>query len=310
MELGNQMNIGSLESFVLFSELGSFAKVAEKCCRTNAAISAQMKRLEEEYNAQLFEKKGRHLGLTAAGEQLLHFAQTILELNREAKDRLREQDSVIELVIGSPSDYVNSHLLSIIDQISGTLDNVHTKLIIRPSSELKELWLQGAVDIALYSSPEPTGLGALVAPVDGVWVAADTFEATEHSYFTLVLYDENCLFHQNALKGLREKGTAFKVHSTTSDSHTICHLVENKGMVAAMAEVSMRPTMKTLDDPRLPRLPRIYLKLLVSQRLKHLDAKNLVYVMKAVTRPDGSEINEDLSTTPYCNLNSHQTCHC
>ena len=64
------MDISSLRSFVLFEEEGSLKKVAEIQYRTNAAISAQMKKLAETYNIKLFEKSGRTLILSKDGKAL------------------------------------------------------------------------------------------------------------------------------------------------------------------------------------------------------------------------------------------------
>lgn len=277
------MNLEALESFVLFSELGSLSRVAEKRCRTNAAISAQMKKLEEQYNANLFVKTGRSIELTSAGTELLFFAKYILQLNKEAKKRLRTEEDVIELIIGSPSDYVNCYLLSLIDHLSATLPRVRIKLVISPSSELLEMWRRNELDIALLSSPTAHGEGALVGAVRGAWVASRDFDTTKHSCLSVVLYDESCIFHQRALAGLREKGSDFILHSTTSDSHTMCHLVKNRKVVAAMAEISMRPAMRVVEDSRLPELPMVYLKVLMSERFQEIEERNLVEVMRKLT---------------------------
>lgn len=289
------MDLGALESFVLFAELGSFSKVAEERCRTNAAISAQMKKLEEQYDARLFVKVGRNIELTSSGTELLYFARYILQLNKEAKKRLCNREETIELIIGSPSDYVNGYLLSLIDHLSTTLPRIHTKLVIAPSSQLCEMWRKNEIDIALFSSTTANGEGFLVGPVKGVWVASQSFEPVEHPRLSIILYDESCIFHQQALTGLREKGTNFNLQSTTSDSHTMCHLVEHRGVIAAMAKVSMRPTMKVIDDPRLPELPVVYLKLLVSEKFEGIDSENLVRVMRMLTlsTPDYSGVESE-----------------
>ena len=278
------MDIGSLESFVLFAKLGSFAKVAERRCRTNAAISAQMKKLESEYNAQLFKRDGRSLVLTKAGEDLLPFAQYMLDLNREAKQKLEGQNAPIELVIGSPSDYVNGFLLSILEHIGSTLSNVRTKLLIRPTAELKELWEQGKVDILLYSSVSPIGSGSVVGVVKGVWVCSKLFEDNPGEKWPVVLYDETCLFHQHAVNGFRELNIDFEILSTTSDSTTLCYLVEKRSTIAAMGNVSMTPNMRTIEDSRLPKLPPVYLMVEVSERFPSLDQENLAIVLQGITK--------------------------
>ena len=75
------MDINSLRSFVLFAEYGSLNKVAEVRHKTNAAISAQMKKLAEIYDIKLFEREGRNLTLSADGESFLDVARCILNFH-------------------------------------------------------------------------------------------------------------------------------------------------------------------------------------------------------------------------------------
>jgi DNA-binding transcriptional ArsR family regulator len=70
-------------------ELGSFARAADKVGRSTSAVSAQLKKLEEQAGVPLFRKDGRGLALTQAGEVLLGHARRLLELNDEAAVALR-----------------------------------------------------------------------------------------------------------------------------------------------------------------------------------------------------------------------------
>jgi DNA-binding transcriptional LysR family regulator len=295
------MDIGSLESFVLFTELGTFARVAERRCRTTSAISAQMKRLEAEYNTQLFEREGRSVVLTKAGEDLLPFAQYMLDLNHEAKKRLKTQTTPVKLVIGSPSDYVNGFLLSILEHIGSTLKNVRTELLIRPTTELKELWDEGKIDILLYSSFSPTSTGAVVGVVKGVWVCSTRFDYNKDEKWPAVLYDNTCLFHQHAVRGFRERNMDIEILSTTSDSTTLCHLVEKKKVIAAMGDVSMTSNMKIIDDSHLPKLPSVYLMTEVSDRFPSINQKNLAVVLQGIIeKPMGSPFHESEGNALAC----------
>ncbi|TGS25140.1 LysR family transcriptional regulator, partial [bacterium M00.F.Ca.ET.180.01.1.1] len=59
-----------LRTFVTGMELGSFAKAAERLGRSTSAVSAQLKKLEEQADTPIFRKAGRGLALTEAGETM------------------------------------------------------------------------------------------------------------------------------------------------------------------------------------------------------------------------------------------------
>jgi DNA-binding transcriptional LysR family regulator len=68
-------DIASLRTFVIGMDLGSFAKAAGRVGRSTSAVSAQIKKLEEQAGAPLFRKSGRKLALTEAGDNMLAFAR-------------------------------------------------------------------------------------------------------------------------------------------------------------------------------------------------------------------------------------------
>ena len=60
-----------LRTLVTGIELGSFAKAADRLGRSTSAVSAQLKKLEEQTGAPVLRKAGRGMVLTPAGEVLL-----------------------------------------------------------------------------------------------------------------------------------------------------------------------------------------------------------------------------------------------
>ncbi len=81
-----------MRSFVAGVDLGSFAKASARVGRSTSAVSAQLKRLEEQAGTPLFRKEGRGLALTEAGETLLSYARRLLDLNDEAASAVRNVD--------------------------------------------------------------------------------------------------------------------------------------------------------------------------------------------------------------------------
>ncbi len=71
------MDLQSLKGFLYAARLGNLTRAAEAVCRTQPALTAQLKRLEEELHCQLFERgSGRNsMILTEAGEALFSFVE-------------------------------------------------------------------------------------------------------------------------------------------------------------------------------------------------------------------------------------------
>ncbi len=275
------MDIGSLESFVLFSELGSFAKVAEKRFRSNAAISAQMKRLEEEFEVQLFRRDGRNVVLTQAGEDLLPFAQYMLDLNRQAKDRLQQNSKPLTLVIGTPSDYANDFLMVILNYVQEIVPDLLTKLVIRPTEELKTAWENDEIDIMLFSSASPIGEASVIGKIRGVWVKSQGVTVSGNPW-PVVLYDDSCLFNRHAIRGFKEAEIDYRLVSTSSDTNVIHHLLHKNSVIAAMGDACLTSGLEQVTSPQLPPLPTIYLLVRVSQRFSEIDQDNLAQAMLGI----------------------------
>jgi hypothetical protein len=62
------MDFDQLHTFLEIVRLKSFSKAAQTCYRTQPAISAQVRQLEQELRADLFERFGSRISLTTAGK--------------------------------------------------------------------------------------------------------------------------------------------------------------------------------------------------------------------------------------------------
>ncbi len=97
------MDLDQLHTFLEIVRLKSFSKAAQTCYRTQPAISAQVRQLEQDLNTTLFERLGTRIALTQAGKIFVEYAQQILDLRRQAQDTINELERQPrgELVIGA-----------------------------------------------------------------------------------------------------------------------------------------------------------------------------------------------------------------
>jgi DNA-binding transcriptional LysR family regulator len=97
------MDLDQLHTFLEIVRLKSFSKAAQTCYRTQPAISAQVRQLEQELHTSLFERLGARISLTTAGKILAEYAEQILDLRRRAQDAINELERTPrgELVIAA-----------------------------------------------------------------------------------------------------------------------------------------------------------------------------------------------------------------
>src|ERR1700754_3095489 len=73
-----------LRTFLVIAETSNFSLAAQRIGRTQSAVSAQIKRLEETIGEPLFERGARGVLLTRPGIQLVPYARRVIDLLSEA----------------------------------------------------------------------------------------------------------------------------------------------------------------------------------------------------------------------------------
>jgi len=84
------MDLGQIEAFVQVAQLHSFSKAAQALQLTQPSVTARIQSLERELGEELFERGGRGVRLTDAGEAFLPYALRILQIVKEARDTVEE----------------------------------------------------------------------------------------------------------------------------------------------------------------------------------------------------------------------------
>ena len=88
------MDFDQLETFLEVARLSSFSRAAERRFRTQPAISAQIRALEEEVGARLLDRSGGKVSVTAAGKVFQRYAEDTLEQRRVVLVSLAEMERV------------------------------------------------------------------------------------------------------------------------------------------------------------------------------------------------------------------------
>lgn len=145
------MEIKNLITFVRLTEVQNFSKTAEQLGYSQSAVTMQIKQMEAQLKTQLFERIGKHVKLTPAGERLLPYALEILDSIRKAEGIVQEPEQISgKLRIGTSESYVTSILPPVIMEFSEICPHVEIVTATALVQELFTMLRQNDVDMIYF----------------------------------------------------------------------------------------------------------------------------------------------------------------
>ncbi len=124
-------------------------KAAETMHMTQPAISLAIKELEEYYGVRLFDRIGRRLQITDAGQHFLEYSIHISDLFKDMETGLRDWDSKGILRIGASITIGSQFLPAYVKAFSEILPGVDVRVSVEQSDRLEQKILSNELDLAL-----------------------------------------------------------------------------------------------------------------------------------------------------------------
>ena len=149
------MDFDQLETFLEVARHTSFSRAAEKRFRTQPAISAQIRALEEEVGARLFDRSGGRVALTAAGKVFQRYAEEALESRRAALATVGEMERIPrgELVVGANEATCLHILPEVFAEFKKQYASVAVSIHRSERARIMEAIIDNSVDFGVVSLP-------------------------------------------------------------------------------------------------------------------------------------------------------------
>lgn len=149
------MDFDQLETFLEVARHASFSRAAEKRFRTQPAISSQIRALEEEVGARLFDRSGGRVALTAAGKAFQKYADEALEARRNIINGLAEMERVPrgEIVVGANEGTFLHILPEVFAEFKKLYPNVAVQVSRLERAKILECVIDNSVDFGVVSTP-------------------------------------------------------------------------------------------------------------------------------------------------------------
>jgi len=204
--VSRNIDIGLLRAFVAVVETGSVTRAAHLLNLTQAAVSQQLKRLEELFAVALFDRSNRTLRPTAAGERLLAHAQSMTAMNDDLWGLMSTPHYEGEVRVGVPHDVVEPNLPAVLRRFDRAWPRVRVTLISGITAELLANLHRNDLDIALSTEPDVPPNAELLLSDPLVWVGAAGGQAHQRTPLPVSFGSPHCAFRASAIHALAGAG--------------------------------------------------------------------------------------------------------
>ena len=250
------LDIHLVRTFVAVAGHGSMTVAANSLHLTQGAVSQQIKRLEESFDCSLFEREGRRLELTQAGERFLGKAKRLLGMNDEIWADMTRRPLQGPLRLGIPYDLVGTCFPPIFKAFAEACPYVEISLMCGTSPELSQALASGSLDLAVIEAAMDEATGECLRVERLVWVGARGGIAYLKRPLPISMVAESCAFRPVVLRALSEKNLEWRTVFESGNIEATTATVKSDLSVTAWLASTVPSDLDILGlDADLPPLP-------------------------------------------------------
>lgn len=220
------IDVSLARAFVATAETGSMTAAAHLLNLTQGAISQQVKRLEELFGKQLFDRDHRTLTLTATGDRFLLHARRLISLNDEIWGLMSAPEFQGTVRLGVPRDIMRPFIPPILRSFGDAWPKVRVELVCKTSPLLRELLSKGEIDIALTTETETPAAAERLLSEDLVWISGRAGKVRHETPLPIAITDETCTFRAAMLRALEMAGKDWRLVGPVGTNDALLATVE------------------------------------------------------------------------------------
>ncbi|WP_033292424.1 LysR substrate-binding domain-containing protein [Amycolatopsis jejuensis] len=204
-------------SFLAVAETRSFTAAAKRLGVGQPTVSQHIRRLESETGGQLFARDTHTVELTARGQAMLGFAQTIVDTEDRAARHFHGAQVRGRVRFGVSEDFALEELPPILRRLRKSHPLVDVELHVELSDVLARRIAEGRLDLVLGKRrPGAAGPGRLLRREPLVWIGSAATDLPPGEPVPLVQYPMPSVTRQLAVETLERAGLEWRAACLTS----------------------------------------------------------------------------------------------
>jgi DNA-binding transcriptional LysR family regulator len=279
-----------LQAFVAVADHRSFTRAAMSLNRTQSAVSMQVKRLEEQLDAELFHRTKATVDISAAGERLLGYARRILSLSEEAVGRVREHRVEGRVRLGVMDDYGTLLLPPLLASFIANYPLIDVEMETGLTSTMTDR-LGKTYNIVIAMHPEGHSEGELLRREQAVWAASAEHRVEASNPLPVALYPQGCLFRSWAMQALDKANRPWRL-AFVSHSLSAVEAIAAQGLAVTVVKSGTFPAkLRRLSErDGLPPLPRAEIRLHRAPKLSRAATLLADHLVASLAEPVRSKV--------------------
>jgi DNA-binding transcriptional LysR family regulator len=295
--VARDIDISLLRAFLAVVETGSVTHAARILNLTQAAVSQQIKRLEDLFGCALFERSHKRLLVAPAGERLLAGAQRMVALNDDTWGLMTTPHFEGEVRLGVPYDIVATYIPPILRRFNAVWPRVRVSLQCLDSATLKARLTAGEVDVTLTTEVDCGADGETLHLDRLTWVGLPGGDAHVRDPLPLSLGATTCMFRPVAIEALRKAGRDWRLVCEVSNMEPVIATIAAGLAVAPLLSASIPPNLARLDpDCGLPELPMFRINMYIPRTQPSDIARELASHIRNEFRTRFGKLDQQLRT--------------
>lgn len=257
------MEIKNLRTFIIAAKLGSFAETAKQLDYAPSTITSQIQLLEDELKVKLFERLGKQISLTNAGQTLLGYARRLIDLSDEAFSAVSGAAPRGTITLGIAESLAIIRLSQVFGIYHQLLPDVEFDLKFGPCSEFKSFLRKNIIDAAIMydqQTMEPDLVMQASYPESMVLVCAPHYSLAQKKEIvpndlaneTLIISESGCSYRKILESMMIGEDVRFRSVISVSSLQAEKQFTANGFGVCLLSKNAVK---EDLDEGRLIALP-------------------------------------------------------
>ena len=215
-------------------------------------MTTHLRKLEDEFGFNLFDRVRRPIQPTSEGVTLLELVTPVVTAIDSLKTQMNFSERRGSFVVGAYSDLVMGHLSKGVQAFRESYPDVRIRMVARPYSQLIQMVKSNKLDLALCSPPRADDSSleyqevfdynvVLMTPLGHPLLEQHPIELQEIARWPLILSGPESFTRLRVEQALKEQGISYDIFLDIGETEYIKHYAEIGMGVAVCADISLRP---------------------------------------------------------------------
>lgn len=151
------MDVKALRTFLTLSKTLNYPRAAEMLNFAPSTLNRHIRLMEEELGVRLFEKNGRWLTMTPAGQSFVGYAQKMVETYEDALRNVgMQQENADRLSVGGCEIVLTQCMADVFSAFVSNMPRARLSPFTSANAGVPDLIKNGAADVGFYYTADPT----------------------------------------------------------------------------------------------------------------------------------------------------------